>query len=62
MVLRTTKNYNKGNFCPLAKPSKPEPTSNKRIIEEAEELKPRSEIGASALESLKRKTLIKPSN
>ena len=56
------KNYNKGNFCPLAKPSKPEPTSNKRIIEEAEELKPRSEIGASALESLKRKTLIKPSN
>lgn len=55
-------NYKKGNFCPLGKPSKPEPTSNKRAAEEVKELKPRSEIGASALEILKRKTLIKPSN
>lgn len=56
------KNYNKGSFCPLAKPSKPEPTPDKYIIEEVKELKPRSEIGASTLESLKRKSLINPSN
>ncbi|WLI34271.1 helix-turn-helix domain-containing protein [Pseudomonas sp. FP818] len=55
-------NYNKGNFCPLARPSKPEPTPSKRIIDEVEELKPRSEIGASALNILKRKVLNKTSH
>ena len=49
-------NYYKGNFCPLAKPSKPKLNSNSPTIETNNGLNVRSEIGANTLNGLKRQT------
>ena len=53
-------NYYKGNFCPLAKPSKPKLNSNSPTIETNNGLNVRSEIGANTLSGLKRQTRNKP--